>query len=59
MPKEGIMTRTRALGLLALGVWLIMSASFSLLNIAFPLSNIALDLVGLMAGVLLLLGASE
>ncbi|MGD2252629.1 MAG: hypothetical protein PVF70_06920 [Anaerolineales bacterium] len=53
------MTRTRALGLLALGVWLIMSASFSLLNIAFPLSNIALDLVGLMAGVLLLLGASE
>jgi hypothetical protein len=59
MPKEGIMTWARTLGLLALGVWLIMSASFSLLNIAFPLSDIALDVIALMAGVLLLLGAAE
>jgi nicotinamide riboside transporter PnuC len=59
MPKEAIMKWAKTLGLLALGVWLIMSAFFSLLNLTFPLSNIALDVIALMAGVLLLLGAAE
>jgi ABC-type thiamin/hydroxymethylpyrimidine transport system permease subunit len=49
------MSLNKNLGLLLLGVWLIVSALLSLLNVGFPGSGLILAVLAVAAGVLILL----
>jgi hypothetical protein len=57
--KGDFMKWAKTAAMLALGVWLALSAALSLLRISLPLSRDVLNAIQLAAGLLILLSAAE
>ena len=50
------MARTRGIGMILLGIWLILEGILTLTGVSFPLQGTVMGALALVAGIVLLLG---